>query len=126
MDLLAAWTAIVLVLFSMAISIVPGAVSVMGLIVSMLAVVVSLFSVKRKGRKYFAVTTSLAVIGAFLVNDGLRVWNPLPLPLNIKIGLYGALIFVLAVCWIAASKLNAAQGESDRSNNPNSPEGPSA
>jgi hypothetical protein len=110
----------------MAISIVPGAVSVMGLIVSMLAVVVSLFSVKRNGRKYFLVTTSLAVIGAFLVNDGLRVWNPLPLPLNIKISLYGALILVLAVCWFAASKLDAAQGAPDKSNNPNNPEGPSA
>lgn len=107
MSKVAGWMAIVLVLFAMVISIVPGAISVMGLVISMLAVVVSLCSIKKNGRKYFGVTISLALAGTFLVNDGLRIWNPLLLPLNIKIGLYSVVLLVFAVCTLAAYKLGS-------------------
>lgn len=109
MSKVAGWMAIVLVLFAVVISIVPGVISAMGLVISMLAVVVSLFSIKKNGRKYFGVTISLALAGTFLVNDGLRIWNPLLLPLNIKIGLYSVVLLVFAVCTFAAYKLGSDQ-----------------
>lgn len=121
MSVLAGWSAIILVLFAVVISIVPGVISVTGLMISMLAVVVSLFSIKKNGRKYFGVTISLALAGTFLVNDGLRIWDPLALPLNIKIGLYSAFLFVLSICSLAAYQLGQSQEDTDNSVNPDRP-----
>jgi hypothetical protein len=121
MSMMAGWMAIVLVLFATVISIVPGAISVAGLVISMLAVVVSLFSIKKHGRKYFGATISLALVGIFLVNDGLRIWSSLPLPINIKIGLYGVALLVLAVCSLAAYRLGSAQGDPNKSVNSDRP-----
>ncbi len=109
MSVAAGWMAIVLVLFSLVVSIVPGAISVIGLTTSMVAVVLSLFSIKKKGRKYFGVTISLALAGMLLMNDALRVWNPLPMPYIIRLGLYGVAFLVLAICSLAAYKLGAEQ-----------------
>lgn len=109
MSMMTGWAAIVLVLFATVISIVPGAISVISLVVSMLAVVVSLFSIRNHGIRYFRVTISLALVGTFLVNDGLRVWDSFPLPVDIKIGLYGVTLLVLAACSFAAYRLESAQ-----------------
>lgn len=109
--------AIVLALFAMVISIVPGAISVMGLAISMSAVVVSLFSIKKNEKKHFGVTMSLALASTFLLNDGLRIWDPLPLPLNVKIGLYSVVLLVLGVCSLVAYRLRSAQGGPDKSAN---------
>jgi hypothetical protein len=60
--------------------------------------------------------------GTFLVNDGLRIWDPLPLPLNIKIGLYSIVLLVLAICTLAAYKLGSTPvtGRGDPNNSVNS------
>jgi hypothetical protein len=98
-----------LALFAMVIGIVPGAVSLMGLAISMSAVLVSLFSIKKSRKKYFGVTIAIALASTFLVNAALRIWDPLPMPLDFKIGLYGIVLLVLGGCSLIAYRLGSAQ-----------------
>jgi hypothetical protein len=106
MGTMAGWLSILLALFAAAIGIVPGAASLMGLAISMSAVVLSLFSVKANGKKYFGVTTALALSGAFLSNDALRIWAPIPMPSHLRLGMSGVMLLVLAICSFAAYRLD--------------------
>lgn len=106
MSVMAGWLAIALALLALVPSIVPGVISVFGLIISMLALVLSLFSIKKTGTKYFRRTAIIVLIGVFLVNDGLRIWDALPMPIHIKLSLYVILFFVFVACVLMAYKLN--------------------
>lgn len=103
------WIAILFALAAAVISIVPGAVSLMGIVISMLAVVMSLFSIKTNGCKYFGLTTGLSLAGVFLLNDTLRIWNPIPMPLKSRFGMASVVLFVLLICSIVAYRLNTNQ-----------------
>ena len=99
------WLAIAVALFALVPSVVPGAVSVFGLLISLTALIVSVFSVKKKGRKYFTITMILVFVNVLLVNDGLRIWSPLEMPMNMKLALYGLFFFVVAGCAFLVTRL---------------------
>lgn len=105
MGMVTGWLAIALALFALAPSIVPGAFSVFGLLISLIALIVSVFSVKEKGRKYFTITMIIVIVSVFLVNDGLRIWQPLEMPINMKLVLYGLFCFVVMVCAFLVARL---------------------
>ncbi len=104
MSMVAGWLAIALALFALAPSIVPGAFSVFGLLISLVAIVVSVFSVKETGKKYFIITTTIVFISVFLVNDALRIWKPLEMPIDMKLILYGLFFFVIMICVFFVSR----------------------
>jgi len=105
MSMIAGWFSVALVLVSLAPSIVPGAFSVLGLLISLIALVISVFSVRKSGKKYFITTITIVVISVLLVNDGLRIWGPLEMPINMKLVLYGICCFVIISCSFLANKL---------------------
>ena len=65
----------------------------------------SVFSVKEKGRKYFTITVIIVTISVFLVNDALRIWQPLEMPIKVKLVLYGLFSFVVMVCAFLVARL---------------------
>ena len=83
MSMVTGWLAIALALFALAPSIVPGAFSVFGLLISLVALIVSVFSVKKKGKKYFTITMAI----------------------NIKLTLYGLFFFVVMGCAFLVARL---------------------
>ncbi len=108
MNMVIGWGAIVLALLALVPGIVPGAVSVFGVMISLLALALSLFSVKKCGKKYFRATAIIVLAGVFLLNDALRIWGALSLPLTIKLSLYGIVFLALGVCSAIARKLAPA------------------
>lgn len=99
---MAGWVAVVLALLALAPSFVPGAMSMIGFALSLLALIISLFSLKTAGQRYFRATLVIVVGGVLLVNDGLRVWYPLELPLELKAAMYGLLLLaVIGGVWLA-------------------------
>lgn len=110
MSRLGGWLAIGMALFAIGPSIVPGAFSMFGLMFSMLALIVSLFSIRKNGQRYFRATGAIAAASVLLVNDALRIWKPLPMPLSVKIGLYGLALCVALICAAIAWRLTPAQG----------------
>jgi hypothetical protein len=101
----AGWIAIALALFAAAFNLVPGAVSMMGLLVSLIALAASLASVSTGHDKLFRATAIIVVLTVLLVNDALRIWDPLPVPWDVKLGLYAIVAVALALCGLAARRL---------------------
>ena len=99
------WAAITLAVLSLAPSIVPGAVSIMGLFISVLALIISIFSVTDKSKKYFNITLMIVFAGVFLVNDALRIWEPLPMPMDSKILIYAVFFLVVIGIVVFVRKL---------------------
>ena len=113
MSMVTGWLAIALALFALVPSIIPGAFSVFGLILSLTALIVSVFSVKAKARKYFTITMIIVLVGVFLLNDGLRIWKPLEMPIPIKLALYGLFFFVVMVCAFLVARLAPVKNNPD-------------
>ena len=111
MSIVVGWLAIALALFGLAPSFVPGAFSVFGLLISLIALIVSVFSVKEKGRKYFTTTMIIVVVSVFLVNDGLRIWKPLEMPIYVKLTLYGIFFLVAMVCAFLVARLTPVKND---------------
>jgi hypothetical protein len=109
MSRLAGWTAITLALFALAPSYLPGAISLFGLMFSLVALVLSLFSIKNSGEKYFRATGMIVIGNVLLINDALRVWEPIPMPRNIRLSLYGAVLVVVMFCALIAYRLKHGQ-----------------
>ena len=115
MSIVAGWLAIALALFALAPSFVPGAFSVFGLLISLVALIVSVFSVKEKGKKYFTITMTIVFFNVFLVNDGLRIWKPLEMPIYIKLSLYGIFYFVVMLCAFLVARLAPVKNDANSS-----------
>ncbi len=98
--------AVFVAILSLAPSFVPGAVSVMGLLASLGALVISIFSVNGDSKYHFYITLTIVVLGIFFINDALRVWEPLPMPINAKVTMYGISCSVVMVCTYFANKLS--------------------
>ena len=98
------WVSVLLAVLSLVPSVIPGVVSVIGLAFSLIALFISLFSINKKtGKKYFNITLFIVLIGVVLINDVLRVWESLPIPLSNKLTLY-AVFSVLVLCAIFLAK----------------------
>ncbi len=101
------WLAIALSIFSLAPSIVPGAMSLMGLALGLFALVLAVFSVSKGNKKFFVITLTVVLIGILVANDMLRLWGSISgVPLQFKLATYGVSLFVLSVCSIAALRLS--------------------
>ncbi len=100
------WTAILLAVLSFAPSLVPGVASVMGLLISLVALIISIFAVSTGRKIYFNITLVIVIAGMFLVNEALRVWSPLPMPINAKLTMYGLFTLVVLASVIFAHKLS--------------------
>jgi hypothetical protein len=109
MSRLAGWTAITVALFALVPSYVPGAISLFGLMFSLVALALSIFSIKKSGEKYFQATGIIVIGNVLLINDALRVWEPIPMPLYIKLSLYGAVLVVVIICALIAYRLKHGQ-----------------
>lgn len=100
------WLAIILSMVSLAPSIVPGAMSLMGLLLSLFALMLSILSVEINNRKFFNITLAIVVFGVLLVNDALRIWESLTMPVDIKLMVYAVVVLIIAGSGIAVSKLS--------------------
>lgn len=110
MSVVTGWSATILALLAVVVSFGPGATSMIGLAMSLMALLLSLFSVKVNGKKYFRLTAFFVIAGALVVNDALRIWEPLPMPLDFRLSVYAILVLVTTLCFIAANKLDAGRG----------------
>ena len=104
------WLAVILSVFSLAPSYVPGAISLLGLLVSLLALVLSLASITANQRLYFTVVLVIVLVGLFLVNDTLRLYGGIPrVPLHFKIVIYAAAVFLIIICAGVSRRLPLSQ-----------------
>ena len=102
--------AVILAIFAIVPGFVPGAVSIFGLALSMLALVLSLFSVRQNGPKYTWITVVITTAGILLANDVLRVWSPVPMPVDLRLGLYALVLLVAIACILVAHTLKLDRG----------------
>lgn len=115
MSAAAGWLAIALALIALAPSFVPGAFSALGLLISLVALMVSILSVKENGTKYFTIMMVIVLVTLLLVNDGLRIGQPLEMPISIKLTLYGIAGLVILVCIFIVAGLTAVRKPRDSS-----------
>lgn len=99
-------SAVALSILSLLPSVVPGAVSLMGWALSVLALLLAVFSAGAQAY-YFIITLALGLFALLLVNDGLRIWQALPMPLTVKVTLYCAHAGAVGVCVLAVRYLRA-------------------
>lgn len=100
------WLAIVLAVLSLAPSLVPGAMSIMGLLASLGALIISVFSVSHGIKKHFNITLIIVVLGVFFINDALRVWESITIPINVKLTMYSLFGLVVLGSIFYANKLS--------------------
>jgi len=101
------WVAILLAVFSLAPSIVPGAMSLMGLLIALFSLIVSVFSVAQNRKSYFNITLVIVLLGILVANDTLRLWGSLAeAPVQFKLTTYGISFLVIVGCALAANGLN--------------------
>lgn len=98
------WISILLAILSLVPSIVPGAMSIFGLLISLIALIISVFSVRKQTSQYFLSTITIVIVGLFLVNDGLRIWDPLEMPITFKLVLYSIFLIVVVCCVLVVRK----------------------
>ncbi len=100
------WIAVSISVFSLAPSVVPGAMSLMGLLASILALVLSVFSVEKGKRVYFTATFIIVIIGILVANDTLRMVGAIQgIPVLFKLSAYGVSFLAIAGCMFWANKL---------------------
>ena len=80
--------------------------SVMGLLASLGALIISIFAVSNGKNNHFNITLIIVVIGVFFINAALRVWEPLPMPINTKITMYGLFSLVVLTSMFFVNKLS--------------------
>lgn len=100
---------VLLALLSVFPSFVPGAFSMLGLSLSLGALLLSLFSVKGAGKSFYYVALGIVIFALLLVNDGLRIWDPLDWPLATKALAYGLSVVVIAASLLVVRVLSAKQ-----------------
>ncbi len=100
------YLAILLSAFSLAPSIVPGAMSLLGLVVSLFSLLLSVASVVRNKKVYFTITLVNVLLGLLVANDTLRLWGSVSgVPIQFKLSAYGVSFLVIVGCFIVANKL---------------------
>ena len=105
-----AYLALFLVVCSLALSFVPGAVSVMGFLLSIFALMLSLLTIKSGESIYFKVTLCIFGIGVLLVNDSLRLFYALPqTPAYYKVSVYAFLALIIIALSVYTRRRRAAR-----------------
>ncbi|RJG15255.1 hypothetical protein [Massilia cavernae] len=105
MGKLAGWAAIGVAVFALGPSWMRGGMSLIGLLVALAALFLSLLSVRSSGYRYFYPTAAIVVFGVLLVNDALRVWDPLPAFASSRPSWYAAIAVLVGACFFFARML---------------------
>lgn len=93
------WLSILIATLLLALSLVPGAMSIIASYLALITLIASIVSCKSGSDFYFKSTAIITAIGIFIVNDGLRVVGSLPqTPLMYKLAVYG---FFITTCLLA-------------------------
>ncbi len=93
-------------IFSLAPSVVPGAMSLIGLLISIFALVLSVFSVAKGRRGYFIATLITVIFGMLVANDTLRLWGAFSgVPVQLKLPAYSVFFLSVIGCMLWANKL---------------------
>ncbi|HEY0845569.1 MAG TPA: hypothetical protein VGE12_09380 [Noviherbaspirillum sp.] len=103
--MIAGWIAVLVALLSLVPGFVPGAASVIGFLISLAAVPLSLLSVRSQGNRFFLSVVGIVVIGALLVNGGLRIWLPTRMPVGFHVALLVLGAAVIGVCAAVAHRM---------------------
>jgi hypothetical protein len=92
------WLAVFIATAALLPSVIPGAISAIGFALALTALGIALIPLKSGTGFYFNLVTAIYGFGILVVNDGLRVIDPLPeAPLAYKLAAY--FIFALAVAF---------------------------
>jgi hypothetical protein len=87
-------------------SVVPGAMSLIGLLISLFSLVLSILSINSIKQGYFRVCLFLTLFGILVANDTLRIWGSLPIvSTEFKLIIYGIAIMVLTGCILLAKNM---------------------
>ncbi|MEE9412563.1 MAG: hypothetical protein V3V22_05870, partial [Methylococcales bacterium] len=70
------------------------------------ALIISLLSITNGKKIYFNITLIIVVTGLFFINDALRVWQSIPVPINVKITMYSIFGLVVLISLFAARELS--------------------
>ena len=108
--------------------IVPGAVSLFAIALSMLAMVISICAARSSGSRYTWMTTIVTVAGMLVTNPTFLVWDPAPIPLELRYGTYALVLFLAVVCMLVAHRIDPVRraGHADASTNRTSQKGTSS
>lgn len=107
-QIMVGWIAVILALIALLPSIVPGAMSIVGLVFSLAALILSVGSVRNHSMAYVHATLILVIVGIVFLNDGLRLADPQPMPVQFKFSLYGLVLVVVIGCWYVAKNIDAS------------------
>ena len=107
-QIIVGWISVILALIALLPSIVPGAMSILGLLLSLTALILSVGSVRKHSMGYEHATLTLVIVGIVFFNDGLRLADPQPMPSQLKFSLYGLALIVVIGCWYVAKTIYAS------------------
>lgn len=97
------WLAIGMGLFSLAPSVVPGAMSAIGLLISIFALILASISSKSGTCLYLQIVTAIYALGVLFFNDGSRLFFANPdATLQYKVVVYSILAVCVAVVFYKA------------------------
>jgi len=92
------WFSIVLALFSLAPSLIPGAMSLLAFYLSLTSLIISISTIKTAGIFFFKITAIIVGSGMLITNDYLRVYASFPQSTWVeKISMY---VFYMIICII--------------------------
>jgi len=99
------WSAVLLAVFTLLPSSLPGAMPIIGCLISLAALILSVDSVRHHSLSYVYATLLLVLVAMFVINDGLRLASPINMPLHFKFSLYGlALVVVVGSLYVAKAR----------------------
>ncbi len=104
-QVLVGWSAVLLAVFALLPSSLPGAMSVIGCLISLAALILSVGSVRHHSLSYVHLTLLLVLVGIFVINDGLRLGSPINIPFHFKFSLYGLALIVVVGCLYVAKAI---------------------
>lgn len=99
------WCGVILAIFSLLPSLVPGALSMIGFFISLIALFISILSTKAGNVFYLKAASFIVAIGMLFINDSLRIVGSLEhISWPSKLFIYGVYLFIIFFAWRYAKK----------------------
>ena len=103
------WCLIFIAVLAVALSIVPGAMSIIALFISFAVLIFPIFTIKTGDLFYFKIIAILTAFNIFIANDGVRIYGSLPQILwQHKLIIYCAFIAIYALAIYFIKKRSGA------------------
>jgi len=103
------WCLIFIGILAIALSIVPGAMSIIALFIAFTVLIFSIFTIKTGDLFYFKIISMLTAFNVFIANDGVRIYGSLPQILwQYKLIIYCAFIAIYALAIYFVKKRSGA------------------